>query len=858
MNTALPLDASIMPFLDWLLRTSLSAAAIAGLVLLVQLLFGRWLTPAWRYRLWDLVVVRLLLPVVPPSATSMWNVARFVPSVHPVRTNVDGSRSEPQEVPADRVRSDSPVVTYGPVPSQVRAGGQATAVATSSGNDRVEALLTLATTVWLVIAVVLFGRLVILNLILSRRLRLATRVTDPHMLDRFDRCCRASRVSRQPVLAVTDVVRVPAAAGFWRPRILLPPGLLDRLSPDELDAILLHELAHIRCRDIAINWLLAALQSVHWFNPLLWFAFARLRADREAARDAMVLRVLARRQPGAAADEYGGTLVKIAELLLPGHGRPHAAAGVFAGLFGEPAVLLPHVLARRSGLQRRLQMIMRYPQGARRRSWLGPALMVLLAAAALTRAKDPPRPAATAPASLPVQLIMQSDPYKQPQAPPELQRKLDLILPQVTFDVVGFGDVLHFFGDVSGIKINVNWEALRAAGVDQSTPVTARLRNIKFSKALNVILDSVGGGQVKLGFVVRNDALLISSREDFAKEVQIRVYDVRDLIIPIEPQGGRNAGTGRPATEPASSPASRATHPAASRDEQVTQLIRLIEETVAPTSWKDPHGSPTSRIAEVEGQLIVTQTGENQQAIHALLDQVRESRVPRVQIESQFVRCDERTVNDLLAGWHKTVAQPPYAAAEAGIVLDDAQAKELLRACQAPGSENSISAGPPLTLFNGQSAAMQFAPDNRSYVLGYKPAKSPAGQTRYEPVHDDVHAGFFFEVQASATGDRQPVTLGIRVKASALLRMERTPWPFAPAGSDLQVESPQIKSAELRTTANVPSGQTVLVGGLEDFGISPEGPPAERPARTGHRLFMLVRPTLLLPGDGTRKGDRTP
>src|SRR6185312_2288701 len=135
---------------------------------------------------------------------------------------------------------------------------------------------------WVAVTSLFFGRVLICNVILIRRLRGARSVRDARVLDELDRCCRAVGMSRRPLLCTTDVVRVPAAAGLWRPCILLPAGLPDRLSNDELRAVLLHELAHIRCRDIAINRVLAALHSMHWFNPVVWLAFTRLRGDREA------------------------------------------------------------------------------------------------------------------------------------------------------------------------------------------------------------------------------------------------------------------------------------------------------------------------------------------------------------------------------------------------------------------------------------------------------------------------------------------------------------------------------------------------------------------------------------------------
>src|SRR3954447_23110660 len=69
----------IAPLLPWLLRASGGAAAVALLVLFVQTAFGRWLTPAWRYRLWGLVVLRLMLPVLPASPTSLWNLRVAAP-----------------------------------------------------------------------------------------------------------------------------------------------------------------------------------------------------------------------------------------------------------------------------------------------------------------------------------------------------------------------------------------------------------------------------------------------------------------------------------------------------------------------------------------------------------------------------------------------------------------------------------------------------------------------------------------------------------------------------------------------------------------------------------------------------------
>ena len=60
----------------WILQTTWQATVLVGLILLAQWLLRRRLAPAWRYGLWLLLVGRLLMPVVPPSGLSIFNLAR--------------------------------------------------------------------------------------------------------------------------------------------------------------------------------------------------------------------------------------------------------------------------------------------------------------------------------------------------------------------------------------------------------------------------------------------------------------------------------------------------------------------------------------------------------------------------------------------------------------------------------------------------------------------------------------------------------------------------------------------------------------------------------------------------------------
>lgn len=98
--------------------------------------------------------------------------------------------------------------------------------------------------------------------------------------------CRAEvGVRRRVRLYRTALVRAPALAGLLRPAILLPWG---DFSADDLRAALLHELHHLKSRDLARKWLAALVQCVHWWNPFAYLAARLLHRSCETACDLAV------------------------------------------------------------------------------------------------------------------------------------------------------------------------------------------------------------------------------------------------------------------------------------------------------------------------------------------------------------------------------------------------------------------------------------------------------------------------------------------------------------------------------------------------------------------------------------------
>jgi bla regulator protein blaR1 len=112
-----------------------------------------------------------------------------------------------------------------------------------------------------------------------------------------------------PVLSSASFIE-PGVFGVFRPVLLLPDGITAELAPAELQAILAHELCHIRRRDNLATALHMVVETVFWFHPLVWWLGSRLMEERELACDEDVLR------SGSEPEAYAEGILKICERYL--------------------------------------------------------------------------------------------------------------------------------------------------------------------------------------------------------------------------------------------------------------------------------------------------------------------------------------------------------------------------------------------------------------------------------------------------------------------------------------------------------------------------------------------------------------
>ena len=170
-------------------------------------------------------------------------------------------------------------------------------------------------------------------------------------------------ISRAVTLLGSYVTDVPLTVGWLRPVILLPASTLTALTPGEIEMILAHELAHIRRHDYVVNLLQAAVESLLFYHPAVWWVSGRIRVEREHRCDDLAVeacgnavgyvRALAALdaivsvRPRAALAATGAPLLARIERLLDRGKTPASAAPAWLGTLAAVAIALAAICAAR-------------------------------------------------------------------------------------------------------------------------------------------------------------------------------------------------------------------------------------------------------------------------------------------------------------------------------------------------------------------------------------------------------------------------------------------------------------------------------------------------------------------------------
>lgn len=286
--------------LGWMVLHVLWQATLIATLAGIALVLMRRRSARSRYRMANAALVAILI-----AALSTFLYYYDSPSSNPAGVQTAAPHTAASPVQADSVQ----MLPAGSIPGSAAL------------TDRFNRYLPLVVTIWFLGMSLFFLRL-LGNF--GYVCYLKTRQNFPaeqYWQDLLERLVQKSGLNKTIGLVESAVAGTPMVVGFFKPVILFPVGMINRLDPQEAEAILAHELAHILRNDYLFNMLQCAVEALFYFHPAVWWLSNTIRHEREMAADDTAVRLTG--NPLA----YAKALVVVQDTVF----TPASLAPAFAG-----------------------------------------------------------------------------------------------------------------------------------------------------------------------------------------------------------------------------------------------------------------------------------------------------------------------------------------------------------------------------------------------------------------------------------------------------------------------------------------------------------------------------------------------
>ncbi|QXE20997.1 M56 family metallopeptidase [Clostridium sp. 001] len=324
--------------------SSAAGSIVAVIIFALKSLLKNKLNASWQYFIWFLLIIRLIIPTGFDTPLSKFNV--FANTTQRIQTsqNIAGNSSNIKNV----VEGNNKILK----PNLEKKN--------NFGETKVKDFnyyVNIASIVWMIGATLILAVMLFSYGMFYLKIRKLSFCQDKEMNEILKESKSIMNISKFIPVVYDGYINTPSLLGVINPKILVDPDLIGKLSFEEKRHIFLHELSHFKRKDIFINWVILFLEIIHWFNPIIWFAFSRMKEDSELACDAYVLSYLNKKEQ----KEYGETIIELAKFV--------SGIKLIPGTSG--------MIKRKSNVKRRIIMIKKFKKNTFK--WIGVPVSILAA-----------------------------------------------------------------------------------------------------------------------------------------------------------------------------------------------------------------------------------------------------------------------------------------------------------------------------------------------------------------------------------------------------------------------------------------------------------------------------------------------
>lgn len=268
------------------LTSTLYASVVGLIILLLKAILKNRLDPRWQYIIWLVFILKLIVPFGPKSNISLFNIVPKMTTPVSFMQKYESLR-EPNNLNNLEIQ-DMNQTEVDKTPS----------LAAPSVIPFIWLLGVISMTLWLLYTrYLLYKKIKKHNFSLPQELVLI-----------LEDCKNKFKIKKDIQIIIQDTVTTPAIVGALNPKILISKDTLE-LSDQYIFYIIMHELSHYKRKDLFTNYILLILQTIHWFNPVMWYCFKKIRQDMEMATDERVLSTIG----SCERKSYGKALIAVLE-----------------------------------------------------------------------------------------------------------------------------------------------------------------------------------------------------------------------------------------------------------------------------------------------------------------------------------------------------------------------------------------------------------------------------------------------------------------------------------------------------------------------------------------------------------------
>lgn len=292
---------------------SVKGCIVLALIILIKAVFKNKLRASFQYYIWIILIIRLIAPLGIESSFSVFNI--FNP-IAQQKINYDNSKLKSDELHNLVIKDKTNEVNLKRNKSKL-------------GFENVLVYAWIA------------GILALSIYTLIGIIKVKTIKRTSKEISKFDEvlseCVQILQVRKNIKLKYTNKVSSPCIYGIINPVIFIPLNLVNSVSKSDFKYIIIHELCHLKRKDVIIKWIETVLNIIYWFNPIIRYGFYKMNQDCEISCDEFVIKYLGNGENL----KYGSTIIKILENQCS----------------GDRLIGTTSMLENNSGIKKRIMMI---------------------------------------------------------------------------------------------------------------------------------------------------------------------------------------------------------------------------------------------------------------------------------------------------------------------------------------------------------------------------------------------------------------------------------------------------------------------------------------------------------------------